>query len=173
VSLNPTRRFGVSLTILFLALTAAFLWTPSRAWGIGFMLGESKEQLKLQYDLSVSETVSDADRGIVLVTVEFSLADEGRLKPLDDVQLIVMRREPFKEGGYGADLVTSINLKPAKDGKSRVGRVQLVKDLAERAEINLNTHTLDGKTDRMTRLHHVIKIGKLLRQGPAAQEKKS
>jgi hypothetical protein len=41
-----------------------------------------------------------------------------------------------------------------------VGRVHLLKELAERAKIQLNTHTMDGKLDPLTRLHHVIQIAK-------------
>ena len=112
---------------------------------------------------------SDARAKSQASCVELTLADEGRLKPLDDVQLVVQRREPFKDGGYGADLVLSLDLKPTQDGK-RVGRVQIIREWAERAEIQLNTHTFDGKLDPRTRLHHVIAIGKHLKPAPAASK---
>ena len=138
-------------------------WTVGRAWGIGFILGESKEELKLKYDVTAAESVID-ERGTVLVTVVLTLVDEGRLKPLDEVQLVIPSREKAKDGGYGADLVVSIDMRRSADGK-RVGRVQFLREMAERAEIWLNTYTMDGKTDRSTRLHHVISVAKYLKDG--------
>ena len=80
-----------------LLATVAFVWTSGRAWGIGFYLGETKEELKLKYDVVVH------NHGDERVTVEFTLADEGRLKPLDEVQFLILAKEPDKGGGYGAD----------------------------------------------------------------------
>jgi hypothetical protein len=141
-----------------LSLQLPFLGRPI-ALGIGFILGETKDELKLKYDLSVQ------DHGTARVTVVFTLADEGRLKPLDEVQLVIPAREKNKDGGNWVDLVVSIDVRKSDDGK-RVGRVHILKDLAERAELRLNTHTMDGKMDPETRLHHVIPIAKHLKQAP-------
>lgn len=149
--------WGVVLLGLGLIALAA---GTQRAWGIGFILGESKEELKLQYDVEVQ------DHGTGRVSVELTLRDEGRLKPLDDVQLVIPGRDANSDGGHWMDLVVSLKLDPAADG-SRVGRVHLLREWAERAEIQLNTHTMDGKLDPLTRLHHVIAIGKYL---PAPRE---
>jgi hypothetical protein len=54
------------------------------------------------------------------------------------------------------------------DGGKRVGRVHILRTLAERAEIQLNTHTMDGKLDPLTRLHQVLPLAKYL---PAAAVK--
>jgi hypothetical protein len=51
------------------------------------------------------------------------------------------------------------------EGGKRVGRVHIRRELAERAQIRLNTHTMDGKVDPRTRLHHVIPLAKYM---PAA-----
>ena len=155
MTISKRRAWAVMITAVVLMTMAP------RLEAIGFILGESKQQLKLQYDVDVNQAVID-ERGTVLVTVVLTLADEGRLKPLDDVQLVVPSKQPFKDGGYGADLVVSIDMKQAADGK-RVGRMQFLKELAERAEIQLNTHTMDGKLDPMTRLHHIIRIGEYLK----------
>ena len=161
-----TRTLRCSAVVI-VAAAAALVWPAGRARGMGFILGESKDELKLKYDVAVAEAVTD-ERGTVLVTVALTLADEGRLKPLDDVQLVVQSRERHKDGSYGADLVVSIDMRPAADGK-RVGRVQLLKDLAERAEIQLNTHTMDGKKDMTTRLHHVIPVANYLKDAAGAR----
>jgi hypothetical protein len=151
-------------------LTRALRWAPvvltvlvlttGRAWGIGFILGETKEELKLEYDVSVK------DHGTGRVTVVFTLADEGRLKPLDEVQLAIPAQEKNEHGGRWMDLVVSIDMTET-DGGKRVGRVHILKAWAERAQISLNTHTMDGKIDPLTRLHHVIPIAKYL-NAPAA-----
>lgn len=156
--IRPTLRWPAVLMVV--AVTVA--WAAGRAWGIGFYLGETKEQLKLQYDVVVR------DQGGERVSIEFTLADEGRLKPLDDVQFLVLAKEPDKGGGYSADLLFSIAMHQGEGGK-RVGRVQILKSLAERAEIVLNTHTLDGKHDGLTRLHHGIAVRSYLK---AAAERK-
>jgi hypothetical protein len=146
---------------LVLLIVAVACGTAGRAWGIGFYLGETKEQLKLKYDVVVH------DQGNERVSIEFTLADEGRLKPLDDVQFLVLAEKPDQGGGYSADLLFSIHMHKG-EGDQRVGRVQLLKSLAERAEIVLNTHTLDGKLDGLTRLHHGIPVKKYLQDAAAA-----
>jgi hypothetical protein len=140
---------------------AAAVWTAGRAWGIGFILGETKEELKLKYDVAVT------DHGTGRVTVVFSLDDEGRLKPLDEVELAIPAEEMNAEGGRWMDLVLSIDMEEIDDGR-RVGRVHILKSLAERAEIRLNTHSLDGNVDPLTRLHHVIPIAEYLDDAQAA-----
>jgi hypothetical protein len=144
---------------ILLAAAAVLAWTSSQALGIGFILGETKEELKLKYDVTVQ------DHGTGRVTAVFTLEDEGRLKPLDEVQLVIPDQEKNADGGYWMDLVVSIEMKDAGDGK-RVGRVHVLRELAERAQIRLNTHTKDGNLDPRTRLHHVIALEKHL---PAAK----
>jgi hypothetical protein len=145
-------------------LAAALLWTAGPARGEGYVLGESKEELKLKYEVAVEEHPAD-ERGTSRVTVVLTLADEGRLAPLDEVQLVVPGQQVNKNGGRWMDLVVAIDMSKA-DGGRRIGRVHLLKELAERAQIQLNTHTMDGKRDPTTRLHHVIPIAKHLK--PAA-----
>ena len=101
------------------------------------------------------------------VTIVLTLADEGRLKPLDEVQLVIPGQEKNKDGGHGMGLVVAIGMQKTDDGK-RVGRVHISKELAERAEIQLNTHSLNGNQDPLTRLHHVISIAKCIKDAPAA-----
>ena len=146
------------LPAVLLALLVYYV-AADRAWGIGFYLHETKDELKLKYDV----TVQDHKTG--RVTVVFTLADEGRLKPLDEVQLVVPAREKNNDGSHWMDLVVSIDMVKS-DGGKRVGRVHLLKELAERAEIQLNTHTMDGNMDGLTRLHHVIPIASYLNNVP-------
>ena len=146
------------LPAVLLALLVCY-FAADRAWGIGFHLRETKDDLRLKYEV----TVQDHKTG--RVTVVFTLADEGRLKPLDEVQLVVPAREKNNDGSHWMDLVVSIDMVKS-DGGKRVGRVHLLKELAERAEIQLNTHTMDGNMDGLTRLHHVIPIASYLNNVP-------
>jgi len=151
-----TRRYSAAVIA-----AAAVVCTAGQAWGIGFVLGETKEELKLKYDVEVQvHSFDGAPTG--RVTIVLSLADEGRLAPLDDVQLVIPGKEKNKDGSQWMDLVVSFNMDKTADGK-RVGRVHILKELAERAQIQLNTHTKDGKLDPLTRLHHVIPIAEFLK----------
>ena len=154
-----TLRYSAILLVV-----AAVVWTAGQAWGMGFILGQSKEELKLKYDVTVEQHGFDgAPTG--RVTVVLTLADEGRLKPLDEVQLVIPGRETNKDGSHWMDLVVAIEMRKTDDGK-RVGRVHILKEWAERAQIQLNTHTMDGKMDPLTRLHHVIPIAKYMNNAP-------
>jgi hypothetical protein len=139
---------------------AALLTATDQAGAIGFILGESKEKLKLDYDLTVT------DHGTGRVTIVFTLADEGRLAPLDEVQLAVPAEEKNDDGSHWMDLVVSIDMVRTEGGRY-VGRVHLRKEWAERAEIRLNTHTLDGKMDLETRLHYVIRVAEQINNARA------
>jgi uncharacterized protein (TIGR03067 family) len=155
-----SRTLGWSAVPL---VAAVLVWSAADAWGLGFILGESKEQLKLKYDVAVE------DPGTGRVTIVLTLAEEGRLKPLDEVQLVVPSKEKNKDGSSPMDLVVSIDMVKG-EGSARVGRVQILREAAERAQIWLNTHTMDGKLDADTRLHHVIPIARYLGAAPAAGE---
>ncbi len=146
-------------SVFALVAAVAVAGTAGGAWGIGFVLRESKEELKLEYDVAVQ------DHGAGRVTVVLTLADEGRLKPLNEVQFVIPGQEENIDGGHGMDLVVAIDMKTTNDGQ-RVGRVHLRKEWAERAEIQLNTHTMDGNIDPLTRLHHVIPIAGYLKDAP-------
>ena len=152
-----------ALRLSFMVLAAVVL-TGDRAFGMGEILGETKEQLKLKYDLTVQEHIFDG-ASTERVTIVFTLADEGRLKPLDDVQLVIPGKEKNKDGGRWMDLVVAIELRKSDDGK-RVGRVHIRKELAERAEIWLNTHSMDGKELVMERLTHIVPVAKYMKNAP-------
>lgn len=140
---------------MLLIVAGSALWAAGRAWGIGFILGETKEELKLDYSVDV------ADHGTGRVTIVLTLVHAGRLEPLDEVQLVIPDEERNADGGHWMDLVVSIEMRDAGDGR-RIGRVHILRTLAERAQIQLNTHTLDGQIDPLTRLHHVIPIAEYL-----------
>jgi len=147
-----SRRFS-SIVLAALVLAA------NSASGEGFGLGETKEQLGLKYDVSVK------DHGTGRVTVTLTIADQGRLTPLDSVELAI----PSRDGTGFFDLVLSLATRKV-DGKL-VASVHLKRELAERAEFDLNTSSLDGKKDPHTWYYHAIPIAKYLKVGE--QKKKA
>jgi hypothetical protein len=147
------RKLGLSFVML-----ATLLLTAHRASALGEILGQSKEELKLKYDV----VVHDPENGIVMV--QFILADEGRMKPLDAVELMM----PMTNGSGSYDLVAPLSLREI-DGKRQV-TVQLKKEWASRAEIWLNTNWFDGKKLVMTHYHHIIPVAKYLAKPAAATQ---
>jgi hypothetical protein len=92
-----TTEKGPAMTIRTLCLSsmvfAAIVVPATLAWALGIQLGETKEQLKLDYEVSVT------DHGTGRVTVTFTLADEGRLKPISSVDLSIPSKDKHKDGG--------------------------------------------------------------------------
>jgi len=139
---------------LLLAAIAVVAIPTSFALAEGFQLGESKEELKLKYDISVY----DHDTG--RVTIEFTLIDAGRITPITSVDLSIPSEEKHDSGGFKSDLTMSMAL--GKVGAKQVGRVHIRKDWAERAEIRLKTGHLDGKQEPLTWYYHSIPLKELV-----------
>ena len=150
----PIRALRLSVVIL-----AALLLTTDPTWGIGFILGQSKEELKLKYDVIVHDPANGQ------VAVEFVLADEGRLKPLDAVELMI----PRDDGSGFYDLTLPLALREAE--RKRVVRFNLKEEWAARAEIWLTTYWFDGKQLVMERNHHVIPVVNYMKHQPAPDAK--
>jgi len=105
------------------------------------------------------------DHGTGRVTVTLTIADMGRLAPLDrGVELLI----PSKGETGVVDL--SLNLDRRKVDGKQVVSVHLTRELAERASIQLNTDTLDGKVAPLTWYYHSIPIAGYLKGG--GQKKK-
>jgi hypothetical protein len=130
---------------------AAIVLPASVACALGFQLGETKEQLKLDYE------VSAVDHGTGRVTINVTIADEGRLRPLSSVDLVI----PNKDGSGSVDLSVALATREV-DGK-RMVRVHLKRELAERAEIQLRTGHLDGKQEPLTWYYHAIPIAEYIK----------
>ncbi len=69
------------------------------------------------------------DDGGDTLTVVFTLADEGRLKPLYSIDLVAFSKQTDRQGGRSYDVNEPIELKATKDGK-RVGQVQVRKEFS-------------------------------------------
>ena len=86
---------------LLLAVVVLIAIPTSFALAMGFKLGESKEELKLNYGVSIY----DHDTG--RVTIKFTLIDAGRLKPITSVDLSIPSKEKHDSGGFKSDFTMS------------------------------------------------------------------
>jgi hypothetical protein len=139
----------IYLSVLALSVHAL---VANSTWALGFELGETKEQLKLQYDVSAT------DHGTGRVTINVTIADEGRLKPLDrGVSLVIPSQD---KSGY-VDL--SVSLERRMESGKQMLSIHLTRELAERGQIQLKTNMLDGKQQPLTWYYHVIPIADYLK----------
>lgn len=138
------------------AIVLAAIAVPGLVWALGFELSQSKEELKLKYDVSVT------DHKTGRVTIVLKIEDYGRLKPVNSVDLSIPAEEAHEGGGRYADLVVSLALR--KEGDKQVARVHILRELAERASIDLKTNHLDGKQQLATWYYHSIPIAKYLKE---------
>ena len=137
-------------------MVAAMALLPSLCWAVYYPLGPSKDEWGLKYDVAVSD--ADADKA----TIVFTLADEGRLKPIYSATVVAFSR-PDRDGGRSYNVNAPIEFKTTKDGK-RVGQVQIRKKFVDRSQIRILTLTVDNK--RYTSAsYYDIPIKKFLNKG--------
>jgi hypothetical protein len=117
-------------------VVAAVVLMPGNSWAVFYPLGPSKDEWGLKYEVEVSAADSD------MLNVRFTLADQGRLKPIYSATVVAFSNPSSNDGRYL--LKAQIDLKPNKDGKL-TGQVQIPKRLADRAQIRILTQTFDGR----------------------------
>lgn len=142
-----------------LLIVAALVLMADRCWAIYHGLGSSKDEWGLKYDVEVSDAGGD------MVTVVFTLADEGRLKPIHSIDLVAFSKQTDSQGGRSYDAKERVELKPTKDGR-RAGQVQIRKDLADRAKFRVLTLTVNGKRQQ-SGSYYDIPLKKFLNNAPA------
>ena len=142
-------------------VVAAILLMSGRSWAIYYGLGPSKDDWGMKYDVAVNEVDHDT------LSVVFTLADEGRLKPIYSLELIAFSKETDNQGGHGYDVKAPIELKPTKDGR-RAGQVQIRKEFADRAMFRILTHMVDGQQQPSGGAYYDIPLNKFLNKAPGA-----
>ncbi|HTQ37564.1 MAG TPA: hypothetical protein VMJ32_00960 [Pirellulales bacterium] len=140
-------------------LVAVIFLMSGRSWAIYNVLGPSKDEWGLKYDVQVNDAGGDK------VNVVFTLADEGRLKPIYSIELIAMNPETDSQGGHGYDVKEKFELKPTADGR-RVGQVQMRKEFLDHAQIRILTDRFDGQPQRWL-ANYETPIRRFLDKGPA------
>jgi hypothetical protein len=141
-------------------VVAAVALMPDSIWAVFYPLGPSRDEWGLKYEVEVN--TADGDK----LNVLFTLADEGRLKPIYSATVVA-----FSGGNSGTYLVKAqIDLKSTKDGKL-TGQVQIPKRLADRAMIRILTQTFDGRWQTAGARLYDIPLKKFLRAGVADSSK--
>src|SRR5689334_1502173 len=92
-------------------IAAAVVLLSNRAWGENAILGQTKEQLKLKYDVSVR------DLGNGRVWVFFTITDAGRLSPLRSIELQISGKDKDKNGAVAPDLALSLATRKTDAGE--------------------------------------------------------
>ena len=161
--LKGERAMSIRLSRLAtgMLVVAAMVLMSDRSWAIRQGLGPSKDEWGLKYDVAVHD--ADGDK----LTVVFTLADEGRLKPFYSIDLVAFSKQTDSQGGRTYDVKVPIELKPTQDGK-RTGQVQIRKEFVDRAKIRIITLTVDGKRQPSGGAFYDIPIAKYLNKAPAA-----
>ena len=142
-------------------VVAAIVLMSGRSWAVYHGLGPSKDEWKLKYDVEVNAAAGDT------LTVVFTLADEGRLKPIYSIEVVAFSKQTDNQGGRSYDVKAPIELKTAKDGK-RAGQVQIRKEFVDRAMIRILTQTVDGQRQPSGGAYYDIPLKTYLNNAPAA-----
>jgi hypothetical protein len=151
----------LSRVAMGMLVVAALVLMSGRSWAIYYGLGPSKDEWGLKYDVEVHDAGSDT------LTVVFTLADEGRLKPFHSLELVAFSKQADSQGRRSYDVKAPIELKTTQDGK-RAGQVQIRKEFADRAKIRILTRMVDGKRQPSGGAYYDIPIAKYLNKAPAA-----
>jgi hypothetical protein len=145
-----------------LLVVIAVVLMASHSWAVWYALGPSKDEWGVKYDVEVDATHVDK------LNVYFTLADQGKLKPIHSVFVMAFSNP----NQTGANLVkTPITLKPTEDGKL-TGNVEVGKEFADRAVIRIFTMTVDGRS-QMTgptagARYYDVPLRKFLKKAPLA-----
>lgn len=139
---------------------AAIALMASHCWATFYRLGPSTDEWGLKYDVEVSDAGGD------MLTVVFTLADEGRLKPIHSIELIALSKQTDSQGGHSYDAKEHFEFKSTADGK-RAAQVKIRKQLADRATFRILTQTVDGKKQTAGAAHYSIPLKKYLDNAPA------
>ena len=153
---------GIRLSRLAMSLlvVAAVVLMSGRCWAVFYPLGPSKDEWGLKYDLEVIAENEDK------LNVLFTLADEGRLKPIYSATVVAFSN-PNRDGGRTYLVNAPIDLKSTKDGKL-TGQAQIRKEFADRALIRILTLTVDGKRQTSGAAYYDIPLKKFLNKDPVA-----
>lgn len=138
---------------------AAILLLPGIVGAVYYALGPSKDEWGLKYAVEVSA----ADDG--KLNVHFTLASEGRLKPIYSATVIAFSN-PGPDGGRSYLEKAQIDLKPTKDGPL-AGQTQIHQKHADRAMIRILTLTVDGRRHKSAS-YYDIPLQKFLQRAPVA-----
>ena len=143
-------------------VVAAVALMPGRSWAVFYALGPSKDEWGLRYDVEVNAAGGDK------LNVLFTLADEGRLKPIYSATVIAFSN-PNTDGSRSYLVKERIDFELTKDGKL-TGQAQIHKEFADRAMVRILTLTVDGRR-HTSASYYDIPLKKFLKAAVAASPK--
>ena len=147
-----------------LLVVTAVLLLPGVSWAVFYALGPSKDEWGLKYEVEVSSPEASTPEGDQL-SVHFTLADQGRLKPIYSATVIAFSN-PDRDGARSYLAKAPIDLKPTTGGKL-AGQAPISKKLADRAIIRILTLTFDGQR-HTSASYYDIPLKKYLKKASAA-----
>jgi hypothetical protein len=161
------RAMGIRLSRVATGVLAvvAIVLMSGLSWAMFYGLGPSKDEWKLKYDVEVEAADNDT------LTVVFTLADEGRLKPIYSITLVAFSRQTDSQGGRSYDVKAPIELKTTSDGK-RAGQAQIRKEFVDRAMFRILTQTVDGRHQQFA-AYYDIPLKKFLNKVPAVASRQA
>ena len=152
-------RFATGVLVV-----AAVVLISRPCWAHWYDLGASKDEWGVKYQGEV-----DAAEGGKL-NVRFTLADQGRLKPIHSVYVMALNT-PDGRGAGTYVLKTPMTMKATAVGKL-TGQVVIGKEFANRAMIRIFTYTVDGRSQNAGPMagarYYDIPLRKFLNQAPSA-----
>jgi hypothetical protein len=159
-----SSRLASSRLVVGVLVVAAVASMPGSSWAVFYPLGPAKDEWGLKYEVEV--IAADGDK----LNVRFTLADQGRLKPIYSATVVAFSDPISNSGAYLLD--ARIDLKSTKDGKL-TGQVQIPKRLANRAQIRILTQTFDGQWQTAGARLYYIPVKKFLGSAAVAASPKS
>ncbi|HEX4132330.1 MAG TPA: hypothetical protein VHZ24_20025 [Pirellulales bacterium] len=139
---------------------AVVVLMAGRSSAVFYELQPSKDEWGLKYDVELNAAAGDT------LNVVFTLAHEGRLKPIYSITVVAFSKQTDSQGGRSYDVKAPIELKTTADGK-RAGQVQIRKEFLDRAKIRILTLTVDGRPQTAGAAYCDIPLKKFLQKNPA------
>lgn len=138
-------RFAMGLMVV-----AAIVVLPAIGWAVYFPLGPSEDHWGLKYDVRLSEAEGDK------LNVHFTLADEGRLKPIHSAVIVVLS-ELDSNGSRTYLMKTPIPLKSTANGALE-GQLQMPRKYSDIGVIRIFTRMVDGRRQQGGTAYYAIPL---------------
>jgi hypothetical protein len=146
-------------------VVAAVVLMSSLSWAVYYELPYSKDEWGLKYEGEVTATNEGK------LNVSFTLADQGRLKPIHSVHIFALSK-PRPDGSRVYLLKAPMPLKPTEDGK-QAGQLQIGRELIDLAVVRIFSYTVDGQPQRQGVRYYDIPLRKLVKKAPVAAAPRS
>jgi hypothetical protein len=150
-----TRLTPLAMSLL---IVATVVLMSGHCWAVFYPLGPSQDEWGLKYDVQVTDAGGDQ------LSVYFTLADGGRLKPIHSATVLVLS-QPDYTGGQSFLVKERIKLQPTRDGK-RAGQVQIPKKFFDYARIRILTLRVDGRPQTAGAAYYDIALRRFAQKPP-------